>query len=443
MKRDRIEPRILKGFRDTDPPSEIMRQKVLTKIRRVYDAFGYLPLDSPAQEYLEVLTGKYGDEATVQLFRFRDAGGREVGLRFDLTVPLARYVAMNPELPLPWKRQQCALVWRAEKPGPGRFREFLQYDIDVIGTREMTADAEIVQVMAATMRALGIERFQIQVNNRKILNGLGEWLGIDERKVVLVVRAIDKLAKIQWEGVEGELTAPGGPGLSAGLVKKVRAYLDTKQESSPQTLQALGQLLRASAMGREGVAELTQIWQMVEAAGLADKVVIDPTIARGLDYYTGPVFETTLLDCPEIGSVFSGGRFDDLVRMFSDRDVPGVGTSIGVDRLITGLTKLKMIEAIPYVAPVIILVQDQTLLAELVKLGSELREAGISNELYLGQASLSDQLRYAGKRSLPWAIVCGGNELGSDTVVLRDMQSRKQEKVPRSQLIEVLRQKLQ
>lgn len=437
-KKEKVEARILKGFRDILPADQILRLKILEKIRRVYNSFGFVPIDTPAIEFREVLEGKYGDEATVQTYHWRDAGAREVSLRYDLTVPLARFATMylgSGDIQLPFKRQHCALVWRAEKPGPGRFREFLQYDIDILGTKEMVADAEIVQMMVATMRALGIERFVVRINNRKVFAGLKHLLNIDEDQLIRVVRVVDKLDKIQWPGVAKELADGKGAGLTPEKITQVRRYLDSRQDTVAATLDDLRELFAASPEAQSGIEELAQVWQMTIAAGIAQWVTIDPTIARGLDYYTGTVFETVLLDCPEIGSVNSGGRYDNLVGMFSDRQVPGVGSSVGVDRLIAGLQKLYMVATIPYIAPVMILVQDKQYLPQLVSLAQNIRQAGIGVELYLGDEKLKKQFAYASKRGVPLVIVMGEREIGKKTAILKDMRSQEQWEILWSDII--------
>lgn len=450
MKKSKVKPRLLKGFPDFMPAQQHFRERVINTVGKVYDLFGYLHIGNPIIYPRDVLEGPEEDwgKSTVQTYYWNHRNKYWVALKFDHTKPLAEFVARHlQDIQLPFKRQIWGPVFRAEKPGEGRYREFIQHDIDIIGTKAMTADAEIVQVMAATMTALGIDKFKIRINNRKVFAGFQSMLQIDNDEQGNIIRVIDKLDKIGWDGVAKELQDKGtdenpGLGLSAEQVANIKAYLDAQSGDSMETLERIEKLFEESSVAKEGVSELREIMEMVNAAGLSDKVEVDPSIARGLSYYTGPVFETILEDCPEIGSVFSGGRFDDLIGEFLDKDVPGVGASIGVDRLIAALRKLNLTKEIPYVAPVIILIQDEKLRPELVNLAHELREAGIATELYLGEGGLGDQVRYTIKRGIPYAIICGESELEKDEVMLKDIVAKSQESIPRAEIVTLLRERV-
>jgi len=427
-----VEPKLLRGFRDYLPAQMNARLKIISTIRSVYELYGFLPLDTPAQEYRVALTG-YGEENTKQIFCFVNPEEEEVALRFDLTVPLARVVAQYPDLPMPFRRYQVAPVWRADKPDPGRFREFLQFDLDSVGSSSLAADVEILTGMYDTLRALGFERFRIRFSDRKILNTLLDFAGIRRDLAHGVFRILDKLEKIGPDAVAAELTAGRkdvsgdtipGLGLVAGQVARVREFLSIPRDSRRGVLARLEQLFAGVPSADEAIGELRELCSGLDALLISeDHMVLDPTIARGLDYYTGPVFEAVLLDAPEFGSVFGGGRYDGLVERFLGRPIPAVGASIGVDRLLAAMQALQLIELTPSTAQVIVTVMDRSLLTDYQVITRELRQSGIRSELYLGEErSLGKQLQYANRQKIPLAVIIGSDELSRGEVTIKDLE---------------------
>ena len=330
----------------------IPRERIIGIARRVYRSYGFSPIDTPALEYLEILTGKGGEETDKQLYRFQDPGERWVGMRFDLTVPLARFVAQHAaELGMPFKRYHIATVWRGENTQHGRYREFMQCDFDTIGTRSAAADIETVLVMHDLLCEIGFERFHIHVNNRLVLRGLLERTGLVEQAVP-VLRAIDKLSKVGPEKVAVEIVATAEATLAQARDVVRLAAVEGDNE---QVLAQLETLVAASEVGAAGVSRLRELLAATAAAGVpADRLKIDVSIARGLDYYTGVVFETFLDDLPKLGSVCSGGRYDNLAELYTEQELPGVGASLGLDRLLAGMEELEMIERVATPAEIFI-----------------------------------------------------------------------------------------
>jgi len=427
-----VEPRLLRGFRDYLPAQMNARLRMISTIRSVYERYGFQPLDTPALEYLVTLVG-YGDENQKQLFRFVNPEDERVALRFDLTVPLARVIAQYPDLPLPFRRYQVAPVWRADKPDPGRFREFIQFDLDSVGTPSLAADAEILCGMYDTLIALGIKRFKIRFSSRKVLNSLLEYADVAHSASHQVFRVLDKLDKIGLDDVARELTtgrvdASGDriPGLGlqpdqVGRIKEFLALPAAKRGDVVKDLSALFQTVPSFPHAKEELEELCSTLDFLAIP--EEQVVLDPSIARGLDYYTGPVFEALLLDAPEFGSVFGGGRYDGLVERFLGKSIPAVGASIGVDRLLAAIQKLGLMEATPSTAQVIVTVMDRDRMAEYQKLTREIRLAGINTELYLGEeTTLGRQLQYANRQQIPVAVIIGSNEFSRGEVTLKNLK---------------------
>ncbi len=349
----------------------IPRERLIDTCRQVYRSYGFSPIDTPALEYLEILAGKGGEETDKQLYKFKDHGGREVGLRFDLTVPLARFAAQHVgELGIPFKRYHIATVWRGENTQRGRYREFMQCDFDTIGTRSIAADIETTLVIHDLMQAIGFTEFTIHLNNRMLLTGLLECLGLSDRAVT-VLRVLDKLGKIGTEAVSDELTSNAGTTLEQA---KQIVQLSGITGNNNEILRQVEPLVSASQTGREGVAKLAEVLSAVAAAGVNEsRVKIDVSIARGLDYYTGTVFETYLDALPGIGSVCSGGRYDNLAGLFTAQELPGIGASLGLDRLLAAMDELHMIEKVATPAPVFIPYFDSSRLHDYLKLAAALR----------------------------------------------------------------------
>ncbi len=427
----KVNARVLKGFRDYLPDTMLPKQRMLDAVSRVFESCGFAPLSTPALEYSDILVGKYGDEGDKLLYRFRDNGDRDVALRYDLTVPLARVMGMNRSLPLPFKRYQIAPVWRAEKPGRGRYREFLQCDVDIVGAPDLMADAECVAVGAATLRALGVERFVVRVNNRKLLTALMDRLGVaDGEPTMAVLRSVDKLPKIGEAAVRELLATENGLGPDA--VDAVFEFLSMPAEG-------LAEFFAASEVGRLGAEELNTLLALCAEQGLSDFVEIDLSIARGLDYYTGTIYETFLLDLEDLGSVMSGGRYDELLGMFGGQSTPAVGISLGVDRLFAGLTELGLTDAAPSPTQVLVTVFSEETRAASYGVAAALRGAGIPAEIYPGNARMKKQLKYADQRGIPHVVIAGPDEVARGELQLKTLKTGEQQTTDRAGLVERLR----
>jgi histidyl-tRNA synthetase len=416
-----IQPRTLKGFRDYLPAAMIPREWIVDVARRVYRSYGFAPIDTPALEHLEILTGKGSDETDKQLYRFQDHGGRDVGMRFDLTVPLARFVAQHiQELGTPFKRYHIANVWRGENTQRGRYREFMQCDFDTIGTESNSADIEMVLVVHDLFSAIGFTGFTIHANNRKVLNGLLENLGLKEQSTH-VLRALDKLAKAGPEVVAAELTATAGATTSQITDILQMAAL---RGDNDKILTELAPLLKGSEVGERGLAELNEMTSALAAVGIpSERFRIDVSIARGLDYYTGTVLETFLDELPEIGSVCSGGRYDNLAELYTKEHLPGVGASLGLDRLLAAMEELGRIEKIATPAPVFLPFFDATRRNDYLKLAAQLRASGIGVEFYPEAKKLGKQLQYADRRGFRVALIAGENEFSAGECQVKDLAS--------------------
>lgn len=433
----RITPRTLKGFRDYLPGPMLVRERLIDQARSVFRSFGFCPIDTPALEYLEILTGKGSDETDKQLYRFQDHGGRWVGLRFDLTVPLARFAAEHiGELGAPFKRYHIAPVWRGENTQRGRYREFMQCDFDSLGVSGVAADAEAVQVVQTLLSTIGFERFSIRINHRGLLTGLLETLGLGDQATA-VLRALDKLAKAGEEKVLHELTE--GAGATAA---QAEAVLTMARLAGParEVLASAAELVGASSEGTAGVARLEQILDLAEAAGVAPtQLSIDPSIARGLDYYTGVVFETFLDELPGIGSVCSGGRYDNLVGVYSNQPLPGVGGSLGLDRLLAAMEELSGPPAARTAADVMIVQFDAARLGDYFALAAELRRAGFSVDVFPEPKKLAQQFKYADRIGVPLVVIAGEDEFAAGNWRIKRMSDGATVDVPAVGVVEQLR----
>jgi len=416
-----VEPRILAGFRDYLPEAMIPRERLIATAQRVYRSFGFAPIDTPALEFFEILSGKGSEETDRQMYNFVDQGGRRVAMRFDLTVPLARFVAQHAhELGMPFKRYHIATVWRGERQQRGRYREFMQCDFDTIGTKSIASDVETALVIHELMRAIGFERFQIRVNNRMVLNGLLGKLGL-AAKSVPVLRSLDKLSKIGRDKVAEEMVATAE--CSAEQANEVLKLAELKG-SNDDVLRQLDSLLAGSEIGLNGAGMLKQILDACRTLGVPeDCLQLDVSIARGLDYYTGPIFETFLSDLPTIGSVCSGGRYDNLAALFTKQELPGVGASLGLDRLLAAMEELGMLGKVRTPAPVFIAYFDKTRLNDYLRLAALVRRAGIGCEVYPEPKKLGQQLQYADRRGFRVALIVGENEFASGKVQVKDLST--------------------
>jgi histidyl-tRNA synthetase len=418
---DRIQPRTLKGFRDYLPQTMLPREQIMDTARRVFRSFGFSPIDTPALEYLEILLGKGGAETDKQLYRFQDHGGRDVGMRFDLTVPLARFAAQHiNELGTPFKRYHIAPVWRGENTQRGRFREFIQCDFDTIGTKSVAADAEMILVVRTLLTQIGFTKFTIRVNDRSILNGLLEKAGLAGSSA-LVLRALDKLGKIGEEKVAAEMrSVAGATADQANTILKLAQI----SGSNDDVLRQLEQLGAGNERATAGVARLREVIDLVTAVpNQQGAVKIDPSIARGLDYYTGIVLETTLDDC-NIGSVCSGGRYDNHADHYTNQQLPGIGASLGLDRLLDAMEDLGMLAAAQTGAQVFIPYFDANRLADYLKLAAELRTAGLNVEVYPDPAKLGKQLQYADRKGFRVAVIAGEREFAANECQIKNLATK-------------------
>jgi histidyl-tRNA synthetase len=422
-----IEPRTLKGFRDYLPAAMISREWLIDVARRVYRSYGFSPIDTPALEYLEILTGKGSDETDKQLYRFEDAGGRQVGMRFDLTVPLARFAAQHiGELGTPFKRYHIASVWRGENTQHGRYREFMQCDFDTIGTTSLAADIETTLVIHDLFRAIGISAFTINVNNRLVLSGLLERFNLAD-KTTPILRALDKLAKIGPQKVMDEMVS--GAGATAEQAQDMLRLAEIHGDKDA-ILRELDSLVGNSEKGQEGISKLRDLTTAVLSTGIDPaRVRITPSIARGLDYYTGTVFETFLDELPKIGSVCSGGRYDNLAALYTKQQLPGIGASLGLDRLLTALEELGLVQKAATTAQVFIPYFDPSRLHDYLKLAAKLRAAGLGVEVYPDPKKLGVQLTYADRRGFRLAIVAGENEFAAGQVQIKNLATRESKTV--------------
>ncbi len=424
----RIEPRTLGGFRDYLPEMMLPREWLIDTAKRVYRSYGFAPIDTPALEYLEILVGKGSEETDKQLYRFVDNGGRSVGLRFDLTVPLARFAAQHiGKLGTPFKRYHVGTVWRGEKPQDGRYREFMQCDFDTIGTLSLSADIETALVIHDLFHALGIDDFAIHINNRLVLSGLLNRLGLAEQTTA-ILRTIDKLPKIGRDLVATELVEAAG--VSAAAAQQVLALVELHGPNS-LILEQLDRLSVGSPQAQEGTAKLAELLSAVEAAGVrAERLKIVPAIARGLDYYTGTIFETFLDRLPKIGSVCSGGRYDNLARLYTNQELPGVGASLGLDRLLAALEKLGLVAKVSTPAEVFLAYFDRSRLHDYLRLAARVRSQGIGVEFYPEPKKLGTQLKYASERGFRLALIVGENEFAAGECQIKVLASGEKITVP-------------
>lgn len=423
----------LSGFRDMLAEQMIPRQGMIEIVRGVYENYGFVPLDTPAIERYETLRGKYGAEGEKLMYKLTDHGGRALALRYDLTVPLARVVAQHREaLVMPYKRYQIGNVWRGESPQAGRFREFMQFDADIVGTGSVIADAEVVAMMSDTMLALEVDAL-IKVNNRRLLDGLMKKVGIDrEVDVRELIGFIDKVEKTSVDEALVRIEVSFG----AHTAETVRDYLDIPG-STMARIQALDRLLGDCPEGQEGLENIRQVFSILEKAGYGgNRVVFDQKIARGLDYYTGIIYETTLNPLPKIGSVCSGGRFDNLIATLGGPNLPAVGTSVGVDRLFAALSELGLVKITKTKSKVLIANFGEDSGGDYMRIASHLRRKGIATEIYYDSDKLKKQFGFADRMGIRYMIMVGSEEEARGLVTIKDLQAREQEQVPLEELLD-------
>lgn len=435
-----IKPQTLKGFRDYLPAPAMARERIMEIARRVYRSYGFSPIDTPALEYTEILLGKGGEESDKQLFRFTDQGGRDVALRFDLTVPFARFAAQHlNDLGTPFKRYHLGSVWRGENTQRGRYREFMQCDFDTIGTESNAADIETLLVIHDLLAAIGFERFTVRVNNRLVLNGLLEKIGLADRTAG-ILRALDKLHKIGRDGVIAEMSERvGATAEQAGRVLDLAGLTGTPDE----ILLKLDPMLAGSATGETGLGRLRELFDASRQAGIPpERVQLDVSIARGLDYYTGTIYETFLTDDPKIGSICSGGRYDNLAGLFTNQKLPGVGASLGLDRLLAALEDLGTLDTSSTPAQVLVVYFQPERLGDYLRVGRLLRSAGIAAETFPEPKAVGKQLKYADRKGFRFALIAGEDEFRAGQWQLKDLKAGQQTLLTEGDLVEHLRQQL-
>ncbi|MGY8733467.1 MAG: histidine--tRNA ligase [Pirellulales bacterium] len=425
-----IQPRTLKGFRDYLPESMIPRERLIDIARKVYRSYGFSPIDTPTLEYLEILTGKGSEETDRQLYRFEDHGGRNVGMRFDLTVPLARFVAQHINtLGTPFKRYHIAPVWRGENTQRGRYREFMQCDFDTIGTLSVAADIETGLVINDLFEKLGFERFTVHLNNRQVLTGLLEQIGVAEQATA-ILRSLDKLTKIGRERTANEMVKTAG--ITAEQAEQVLA-ITTLTGSNQEILDNLKPLVAQSELGTAGIDRLQQILDGLAAGGVPqERIKLDVSIARGLDYYTGVIFETFLDDLPGIGSVCSGGRYDNLAELYTKQQLPGIGASLGLDRLLAAMDELEMIDKVKTPADILVVYFEKDRLNKYLEIAASLRQAGWAVEVFPDAKKMGKQLKYADGRGFQYALIAGGDELQRDVCQIKNLHTGESVEYPLS-----------
>ena len=399
------------------PEAEITRSTLIEKLTDVFRSFGYVPIDTPVMEYSEILLRKSNGETEKQVFRFEDNGGRDVALRFDLTVPFARFTAEHKdELYFPFKRYHIAKVWRGEKPQAGRYREFIQCDFDCVGSDSASSDFEILSLMKAALQAIGVEDITIRMSHRGIFNQFLEKRNLTDKSED-ILRTVDKLAKVGKEEVSSQLESLTGSNTTA---EEILEYI-TPADTFEQTLTHM----EAMAGGEsENTRRMREIYAMMEAAGIASSFVLDPSITRGLDYYTGIVYETFLNELPGIGSVCSGGRYDNLAGLYMKEKVPGVGSSIGLDRLIAGLQQLNKLESRKSFIDAEIFCLDKDMMTEYHRLAQTLRQRGVRCEVFPDPKKLLAQYTVAEKKGIPFGITLKKEDVAGNTVMIKNLATR-------------------
>lgn len=398
----------LKGFRDFLPEDMAIRQKVISTLKEVFSSYGFQPLETPALEYAETLFGKTGEEAEKLFYVFNDPGGRKVGLRYDLTIPVSRVLAQyQGQIPLPFKRYQIQPAWRAENPQKGRYREFTQCDIDTFGSKSPLADAEILAVTSSSLNMLGFEKFTIKVNSRQILVDLLEKAGISEKeKQLTVFRIMDKFDKISEIEIKNELTSKGFD------LKTIDLLLSSIKNAQPNE-------------------NLQELFNYLKLFGVSEKYFqFDPTLVRGLDYYTGFIFETKIEE-PKIGSITGGGRYDNLIQSLGGPDIPATGSSFGIDRLCDCIKELNLWPDLGISnTKVLVTIFSPELKEKSMEISTLLRQKGIKTEIYINpEAKLDKQLKYADERQILYAVIIGPDEAKKNTAILKNLKTREQKEV--------------
>lgn len=404
----------LKGFRDFLPQKMSIRNEAILRLRSVFERYGFQELQTPTLEYQDVLLGKYGEEAEKLMYLFEDQGKRKVGMKYDLTVPLARVVSSNPELQIPFKRYQIQPVWRADNPQKGRYREVYQCDVDTVGSNSPTADAEIIAVINDSLKILGFPNFKIKVNSRKVLFSVMEKSKIDKKLWLSIIQSIDKLDKKSQEEVEKEMSDKNLTNI------QIKDIFNNLSKAKPDDF-------------------LQSTIDITKSLGVNKNVIFEPTLSRGLDYYTGPIFES-VVEAPKIGSITGGGRYDELLKTLGGPDLPAVGTTIGLDRVCDVVEELNLWPNVrKSSSKVLVTVFTPELLEESIKVVTVLRQNEINAELYLDQnTKLEKQIKYADKKQIPYVIILGQDEIKNNVVTLKSLQSKEQKRVSMDEVCKLL-----
>ena len=423
-----------KGTRDFLPEEMIKREFVIDTIKNIFTTYGFDPLETPAFEYWKLLAAKCGEDVKQQIFKFKDKSDRELGLRFDLTVPMARVVANNPQLPKPFKRYAIAPVWRYEEVTAGRKREFYQCDIDIVGSSSMNAEAECLACAADCLKALGFNNFKIVINSRKILEGLLQLAEIPKEKALAVFRAIDKLGKISDKGVKEELTRLD---LTNRQIDKLLELITAKGECE-KVLKKGRKLLEGIEIGESGLGELEEIFEYGKVYGFSKFLVVDFSLARGLDYYNGPIFEIVIKG-RKVGSVAGGGRYDGLIELLGGRKTPATGISLGIERILEIMKAEQMLNLPKTKSKVFVAAVDEKVRGDAIKIAQELRSEGISCQIDLMSRNLTRQLEFADAMGIPFVIIVGEEELKSKKFKLKDMEKKSESSMSLKKIIEMLK----
>ncbi|MBN1385828.1 histidine--tRNA ligase [Candidatus Woesearchaeota archaeon] len=412
-----------KGMRDFLPEEMIKREYVMERIKKIFEKYGFDPLETPAVEYAEVLTGKYGEDEKL-IYKFFDKGNRELALRYDLTVPLARVMAANPNLPKPFKRYHISRVWRYDRPQKGRYKEFWQCDIDTIGSKSMKADAELIAVMTEVMKELGFKKFTIQINNRKLLNGIMLYSGLKTDKIKEALISLDKINKVGKLGVIEEMK---NREIKEESINKIMELM-VKEGSDEGILAELKDKV-TDAEGMEGLKEMEELLSILKEMGIDKMYKLVLSLARGLDYYTGTIFETVVEE-PSIGSLTGGGRYDTLIGRFSNNDLPAVGTSFGIERIIDVMKELRMgLPEQKTKSKVFAVNVTPDTEKDVNRIVSDLRAEGISAQSDLMGRPISKQIKFADSLGIPFVVIVGPDELKEGMVKLKDMKTGTEENI--------------
>lgn len=442
----KLQARTPRGMRDFLPAEMHKREFVMHMVRDVFESFGFEPIYTPVMELHSTLMGKYGEDAEQLIYHARHSEGKEeLALRYDLTVPLSRFFAEHEsDLPLPFRRYHIAPVWRGERPGRGRYREFFQCDADIVGIRTMNADAECVSLVYAVLSRLGFEDFTIKINSRKLLTGIGIYAGVADSQLGNLYRSIDKADKIGLDGVGEDLRKHG---IEDAAVKRMVDLLGTQADHKDALLLRLREQLAGIDVALEGLRELDELADYLSAFAVPDeRTMIDMTMVRGLGYYTGPIFETIITKPEDLGSVQGGGRYDDLIGMFRSQSLPTTGISLGIERIIDLMEQLDLYppSLSRTAVQVLVAVFNQETETETLRLASELRQAGIRTEAYLdSRKNLGKQIGYADAKGVPLVVILGPEEIQQETVKLKVLAAGTEITLPRAELAGKVRELLE